>query len=692
MKSFVIAVKVAINDKFTKPLGVITGNVKKSSLIMQNAYAKANATLSSGLGRARDLSVVGQTVLGVSNTLAKGLMNVVDAGKEYELQLSKLRAATDASTPVIGKMGLQARMIGPAFGYSAAEAVGGLTELGKAGMSAAQSSEALPGLLALSRAGYMEVADAATFGADAMSAFGLQAKDFGRVADIMVGAADASTIGVADLAETFKYTSAVAKLVGASVEETAGITALLGSKGIKGSMAGTAMKQMFVQLANPKNAKILQEFGVETMDKKGDMRDMPLILEDIAKRMEGMKKKWGSGQKLAFMNALFDVRAAPAALNLIDIGSKGIADMIKKVNTLGVARKKAEIIMNNVTGNQLKFNQAVENMKIAVFEQIAPSLNRLLKYLTGIAAKVQVWAEKNPALVKSIVGLVVAATVITAVVGPLLILITTLGVMHGAFAAGRIIIAGWGATLMATPVGWIIAAVALIIGAVVLLVKYWKPISGFFKMIWSKIVGAFKNAWKVINSLLSKRWGIALMMIFYPWITMPLLIMKHWGPIKKFFLETWTKIKGGFNILVAVIKTAFARGELSKVFGPIMAFPDLIIKNWDKVTRFFKDLSKTMSSVTAGMPGPGLGRAGANFKLGSGFGESKFGKWLNGDPFASPKATGNARPTSSGKSSAGTTGKVEVHFSNTPPGTTINTSKAGKDVSVSRGKGNVMAR
>lgn len=685
MRNLVVAIKIAAHDFASGPLKVVTDNVKKSSLIMEQAYSKANNTLSAGLGRARDLSVVGQTMLGVSRTMFQALGAIAESGKEYESALSRLRAATNSTKATISMLGLEARTIGPIFGYNAAEAVNGLTELGKAGMSAEQSAKALPGLLSLARAGYMEVADAATFGADAMSSFGLQAKDFSHISDVMVAAADASTIGVSDLAETFKYTSAVAKLVGASIEDTAAMTALLGSKGIKGSMAGTAMKQIYTQLANPKKAEQLKLIGVNTLDKKGNMRSMPLILDEIAKKMDSMKTKWGSGQKLAFMQAIFDTRAAPAALNLMRLGSKGIEEMIQKVNRSGIAAAKAKIILDNVEGSQNKMNQSIDNMKIAVFEQMAPMLTKIYERLSAIAQKIQLWVSKNPGLTKFAVGLFAIIAAVVGVTAVLVIVIATIVVLHNVLLAGKVIIAGYWAALATTPIGWILLGIGLLIAAVALIIKNWRPIAGFFKRLWAGISSGFSIVWGVIKKLLSTRIGIYLGAVLLPFITYPALIIIHWKTIVQWFKTTWDKIKSIFSNAVTAIKRYFSKRNLGEWFGPLGYMLDPIIKNWEKFKRLIGTVFDSAKRFVANFSKIGFGTTGSNPTSWWG----RAGRWLTED-LSAPKPSG--KPIQTSRTVNETRNRVDIHFNNMPKGTRVDARNAGPKVRISGGMNNAMAR
>lgn len=59
-----------------------------------------------------------------------------------------------------------------------------------------------------------------------------------------------------------------------------------------------------------------------------------------------------------------------------------------------------------------------------------------------------------------------------------------------------------GAAIMATPIGWIIGGVALLVGAAYLIYKYWEPIKGFFGGLWGGVVSVFQSSIVWIGGLL----------------------------------------------------------------------------------------------------------------------------------------------------------------------------------------------
>jgi len=128
------------------------------------------------------------------------------------------------------------------------------------------------------------------------------------------------------------------------------------------------------------------------------------------------------------------------------------------------------------------------------------------------------------------------------------------------------------AAMMANPIGLIvaavIAAVALIVGLVMVVIKNWDKIAEFFKELGAKIADAFLFVFRKIGDFFKSLWGaitglfqkivsfvkdnamtiinILVTILFFPaGIIMAVvrLIIKHWEKIKEFFGNVWEGIK-----------------------------------------------------------------------------------------------------------------------------------------------------
>ena len=91
----------------------------------------------------------------------------------------------------------------------------------------------------------------------------------GRVADVMTATANNSAQTLTDLGEAMKYTAPIAAEYGLTLEETAKTLGALANFGIKGSMAGTTMKNILLRLADPAIRSQVEALGVSVIDAGG---------------------------------------------------------------------------------------------------------------------------------------------------------------------------------------------------------------------------------------------------------------------------------------------------------------------------------------------------------------------------------------------------------------------------------------
>ncbi|QGQ97057.1 hypothetical protein EHS13_20280 [Paenibacillus psychroresistens] len=100
------------------------------------------------------------------------------------------------------------------------------------------------------------------------------------------------------------------------------------------------------------------------------------------------------------------------------------------------------------------------------------------------------------------------------------------------------------AAVYANPITWIVigivAAVALLVGGIILLVKYW-----------DNVINAMKNAWTWFHNLINKIPDLALVLTGP--IAPMLLLIKHWGAVKDFLTNSWQIIKMAFAMGVNII-------------------------------------------------------------------------------------------------------------------------------------------
>jgi len=213
--------------KFDNSLKNSEGNANKFGDNLQKTGKKMES-VGKGLTMGLTLPIVG--IGTAAATTAAG----------FEASMSEVQAISGATGEDIQALEDIAREMGATTKFSASESAEALKYMSMAGWTAEQSIAALPGVLALAAASGEDLATTSDIVTDAMTAFGLQADESGRFADVLATAASSANTNVGMMGETFKYAAPIAGALGYSIEDTALAIGLMANSGIKGlKMIGT---------------------------------------------------------------------------------------------------------------------------------------------------------------------------------------------------------------------------------------------------------------------------------------------------------------------------------------------------------------------------------------------------------------------------------------------------------------------
>lgn len=234
----------------------------------------------------------GKLTLGVTTPLAGIGVAALKSAGDFEQSMNLLRVVTSASADEMQALQARALELGQVTSFSAGEAAQAMLELGKAGLSPQQVLSSIAAVLDLAAAGGLSLAQSAEIVANSMQAFGLSAEETGRVTNLLAAAANASSLDVQDLADSFKMSSAVFAASNQSIETLTTALAILANRGLKGSDAGTSLKTMLMRLTAPTDAAKdkLDELGISVFDASGAMRALPDILADMQQAFFGVNE------------------------------------------------------------------------------------------------------------------------------------------------------------------------------------------------------------------------------------------------------------------------------------------------------------------------------------------------------------------------------------------------------------------
>jgi TP901 family phage tail tape measure protein len=277
----------------------------------------------------------------------------VKIAAEFEHAMAKVGAQTMASTEELKMLEAEARKLGDSTVFSSSDAASAQSFLAQAGFGIQDIADSLKGVLDLAAAGGTDLGETAEMASNMLAGFSLDATDMVRVANAMTATFVSSNTDLRDLAETMKYVAPVASGLGASIEEVAAASGLLGNVGLQGSMAGTALRAMYQRLASPPAAgrEALEKLGIATRDAHKNLLPLPEVLEKLDRKMA----KMGTAERAKYIKDIFGEEAAAGATELLDKAGAGQLEFeIKKLQLAPAFRQSLKYVQDNMTSDDLK--------------------------------------------------------------------------------------------------------------------------------------------------------------------------------------------------------------------------------------------------------------------------------------------------------------------------------------------------
>ena len=199
-----------------------------------------------------NIAGIGKSMASVGSTLTRyvtvPLLGLGTAGlkvaSDFDSAMSGVKAISGATGEEFDALRAKAVELGGSTSFTANEVAVAMTEMAKAGWDSQQILDGMSGVLDAAAASGEDLGTVSTIVADAMTGFGMEAKESARVADLLTQAANSGTININDLGESFKYIAPVASSMGLSIEDVTTALSAMSQSGIKGSQAGTSLSTM----------------------------------------------------------------------------------------------------------------------------------------------------------------------------------------------------------------------------------------------------------------------------------------------------------------------------------------------------------------------------------------------------------------------------------------------------------------
>lgn len=409
----------------------------KSLKTAQNEAEDTTKRISSTIGghlqsAGKNLETVGSTLTKTVTAPIIGLGGlVIKTSSTFESAMSRVQAVSGASGGELQKLNKKAQELGATTAWSASEVANGMTEMAKAGWSASDIIDGMAGVLNSASASGEDLAQVSTIVADAITGFGLKAKDASRVADLLTQSANAGTIDITDLGESFKYISPIAKTMGFSIEDVTTAISAMSMSGIKGSQAGTALRTMFARMVKPTDdvKSAMDELGIKLTNSDGSFKSLNTIVSEMRGSFSGMTDE----QKTYYATVLAGQEGMSGLLSLLSLSQDEYDKLADSMNNCkGVAEDTAKTMLDNFGGQLTILKSSLEGVAIQFGEVLLPYFKNFVTWVQNVVSKLQsMTKEQKEQIVKW--GLFAAA------IGPPLRifgkLTSTIGKLMSAFGA-----------------------------------------------------------------------------------------------------------------------------------------------------------------------------------------------------------------------------------------------------------------
>ena len=310
---------------------------------------------------------LGLTTVAMYGT-SRAISAVVSVGAGFEKTMSNVAAISGATGEELKALEANAKELGSTTVFTASQ-VGQLqTEFAKLGFSSQEITNVTEDTLALASATGTDLAQAAAVAGQTLRAFGLDTSEMSSVTDTMALSFSRSALDMEKFTNSMTYVAPIAKSVGFSVQGTTAILGGLANAGIDGSIAGTALRTIFLKLADS-NSDLSKALG-------GSVTSADQLLPALKKLKDG-------GTDLTKMLELVDKRAV-SAFDILLNSTDTVSNLKTELdNAAGAARDMADVQLDNLEGKVTLLNSAMEGLGISIFDHFAIPLGQSTDKLTS---------------------------------------------------------------------------------------------------------------------------------------------------------------------------------------------------------------------------------------------------------------------------------------------------------------------
>ncbi len=353
-------------------------------------------------------SALTSQIVDVLGEIKDAFMNCVEGAGSFEEAMSTVEALSQANAQDMAALSAEAKELGATTKFTAKESADAMGYMAMAGWDATDMLQGMDGVLQLAAASGEDLAMVSDIVTDSLSAFCLTAKDTAHFSDVLAAAATNSNTNVAIMGETFKMSASVAGALGYSIEDVAVAMGLMANSGVKGSIAGTALRNTFNGLLGgvTLTGAAFGEYEYCAVRADGTMKDFGSTIDELRGYFDQMTE----AERVNNAITIAGQRGYNGLLAILNATDEDYSSLTNSINNCsGAAQRMADVKLDNMNGQLTLMKSAWDALKTTIGEQFIPEMRTLYEVGTDVFAGVDKFIQDNPGVVK---GIAAAALII----------------------------------------------------------------------------------------------------------------------------------------------------------------------------------------------------------------------------------------------------------------------------------------
>lgn len=528
--------------------------------------------------------------LGVTTPIVGLGAAIVKTTSDFDTAMSNVQAISGATGQDFERLKEKAKEMGATTQFSASEAADAMGYMAMAGWKTDQIVDGLAGVMDLAAASGEDLASVSDILTDAMTAFGLQASESSKFADILAAASSNANTNVSLLGESFKYVAPVAGALGYSAEDTAIALGLMANAGIKGSQGGTALRASLSRLVKPTSdmAGIMEEYGISLTNSDGSMKSLGEVMEMLRGKLGGLDE----ATQAQVATTLFGQEAMSGMLAIINASEGDYTKLTDAIyGSEGASAKMAETMNDNLSGKIKELQSALEGVAIQLGEILVPIITEVVEWINK-------WVDKFAGLDENTQKIILVVAGLAAAIGPALIgignMITAVGKIGEAYDKAKLMIEGFRnmqalATIKTKLLTAAQAALNLVmsLNPITLVIAGIVALVAIFVVLWNKCEG-FRNFWIGLWEGMKEAAGA-----LWEWLKEASRacidwLMSGWEAIKDWWSGFWQWLQEAPQAMWDWVTTTF-----SGTF-------DAITQVWEGIKQYFSGAWEVIKNIFSG--------------------------------------------------------------------------------------------